>query len=200
MSVEPTRPLRRDDKEALLGQRGLVVWIYGLSGAGKTTLSHALERSLHAAGKLTVLIDGDIIRSGLSQDLGFSVADREENIRRVAEVARLLVSSGVVVICALITPTKAMRALARKIIGADDFMEVYLRCSFSECQRRDVKGLYAQADDGQLKQFTGLDSVFEEPDPAANECLVIHTETQAQSDSMAQLYEKVSARLAGARA
>ena len=138
------RVLGRADKEAKLKQRGRVIWLYGLSGSGKSTLAIALERRLYAEGFTTHLLDGDNVRSGLNRDLGFTDADRAENIRRIAEVAKLFVQAGVVVIAAFITPQRAHRQLARTIIGADDFSEVYVAASFDTCAARDPKGLYAK--------------------------------------------------------
>lgn len=165
----------RAARETLLGQRGLVVWLYGLSGAGKTTLATALTRLLHAEGRYTVLLDGDILRTGLNQGLGFSATDRTENIRRAAEVARLFARTGAIVICAFITPAQAMRTLARQIVGDPDFLEVHLACSFAECERRDVKGLYAKARAGGVPLFTGRDSAFESPEQPD---VVLDTENQ----------------------
>ena len=142
-NIHPTfgQLLGRESKETLLKQRGTVVWLYGLSGSGKSTLANALERRLHDEGIFTQLLDGDNIRSGLNSDLGFSDEDLRENIRRVAEVAKLFASASVVTIAAFICPRAELRVLARDIIGAKDFFEVYLECSFKTCEARDVKGL-----------------------------------------------------------
>jgi adenylylsulfate kinase len=153
----------RAEKEALLGQSGQVLWFYGLSGSGKSTLAEALDRELHAAGRLTKVLDGDNVRTGLNGNLGFSDDDRAENIRRVAEVAKLMADAGVIVLASFITPTRALRAQAREIIGAEDLTLIYTRASFETCQSRDPKGLYAKVATGQVKQFTGKDSGFEEP-------------------------------------
>lgn len=169
------RMLKRADKERLLGQRGLVVWMYGLSGSGKSTLANAVERRLHGHGLLTQVLDGDNIRSGLNANLGFSDADREENIRRIAEVAKLYLNSGIVTFCSFICPRRALRQMARDIIGAEDFIEVYVKASFETCARRDVKSLYAKAAAGQVNQFTGKDSGFEEP-VVGEADLVLNTE------------------------
>lgn len=158
------RMLARGDKEALLRQRGIVLWLYGLSGSGKSTLANALERRLHREGFCTNILDGDNIRTGLNSDLGFSDDDRTENIRRIAEVAKLFLNAGIVTITAFITPGEALRQTARDIVGVDDFVEVFVKCSFQKCAERDTKGLYAKALSGKLKNFTGRDSNFEEPD------------------------------------
>ncbi len=186
--------LGRSAKERLLGQRGCVVWLYGISGSGKSTLANLLERHLHEQGKLTKLLDGDNVRTGLNSGLGFSDDDRRENIRRVGEVARLFVSAGVITICSFITPAKSLRSLARQIIGEDDFLEVYVKCSFEKCAERDVKGLYAKARDGGVKHFTGKDSAFEEPNEAD---LIIDTEAEPEAESLAKLIALVESRIVG---
>jgi adenylylsulfate kinase len=200
MDIHPVfdRLLQRSDKEALLGQRGLVVWLYGLSGSGKSTLAAALERELHAAGRLTRVLDGDNLRTGLNRDLGFSDADRAENIRRTAEVARLFADSGVIVIASFICPTRALRQLAREIIGAADFLEVYVHASYTACARRDPKGLYAKAGAGQVSQFTGRDSAFEEP-ALEDGCLRIDTEAGDPATCADQLHGAVRRALAARR-
>jgi len=192
--LHPTfeKMLPREAKEALLGQRGLVIWLYGLSGSGKSTLSHHLERKLHDEGRFVKLLDGDNVRTGLNHNLGFSDEDREENIRRVAEVAKLFSDSGVVTIASFITPNNELRANARKIIGDHDLLEVYVKASFETCAERDVKGLYAKAKAGEVKQFTGKDSAFEEPDQAD---LVIDTEAETEEESMENLYNAIAERI-----
>ena len=180
--------LDREVKEALLQQRGKVVWLYGLSGSGKSTLAHALERRLHQEGRFTQILDGDNIRSGLNNNLGFSDDDRQENIRRIAEVAKLFCNAGVATIASFITPKNNLRALAREIIGADDFFEIFVKCSFETCEQRDVKGLYAKAKAGEIKHFTGRDSSFEEPDHAD---LVIDTDAEDANASLDRLYNAV---------
>jgi adenylylsulfate kinase len=157
------RMLGRHDKEVLLRQRGVVLWLYGLSGSGKSTIANALERALHTAGRFTQILDGDNMRSGLNGDLGFSMEDRAENVRRVAEVAKLFAHSGVITIVSLICPLRALRLSARTIVGATDFCEVYVHAPFEVCQQRDPKGLYAKVQAGQVARFTGKDSGFEPP-------------------------------------
>lgn len=149
-------------KNSVGGPKG-VFWLYGLSGAGKTTLSMAAAQSLRAAGQATVLLDGDQLRSGLCQDLGFTTEDRKENIRRTAELAKMLCEQGFFVLVALMTPQQHMRELARTIVGEADFKEVYLQCDFATCARRDPKGLYARAATGKIRYFVGRDLAFEEP-------------------------------------
>lgn len=157
------RFLTREDKESLLNQKGLVVWCYGLSGSGKSTIANAVERKLHEAGKLTVILDGDNLRTGVNSNLGFTDEDRQENVRRTAEIAKLFASQGIITFVSVITPKKEFRAAAKETIGGD-FLEVYVRASFEKCMERDVKGLYAKANAGQVKNFTGKDSGFEEPE------------------------------------
>lgn len=189
------RVLGRGEKEARLKQRGRVIWLYGLSGSGKSTLAVALERRLHAEGVTTHLLDGDNVRIGLNRDLGFGDADRSENIRRIAEVSKLFVQAGVVVIASFITPLRAHRELARSILGAADFTEVYVKASFETCAARDPKGLYAKARAGGVKQFTGKDSGFEEPAADAADVLVIDTEAGSPESSLASLHAAVAPRI-----
>ena len=165
------RFLERGDKERLLGQRGGVFWLYGLSGAGKSTVANAAERVLNEEGRFTVILDGDNLRAGLNANLGFSDDDRRENVRRNAEVAKLFASQGVITIVSVITPRRELRTLAREIIG-EDFAEVFVKADFETCAERDPKGLYAKVAAGEVKQFTGRDSGFEEPENAE---LVIDT-------------------------
>ena len=158
------RLLQRADKEALLGQRGCVVWMTGLSGSGKSTIAIGLERRLHGEGIFTQVLDGDNVRTGINNNLGFSEADRTENIRRIAEVAKLFSGTGVVTICCFVSPTLAIREQAKAIIGAEDFIEVFVDTPLEECERRDVKGLYAKARAGEVKDFTGISAPFEAPE------------------------------------
>ena len=158
------RMMSRDDKEQLLRQRGMMLWFTGLSGSGKSTVAIALERELHSRGLLCRTLDGDNIRSGINRNLGFSAADRMENIRRIAEVGKLFVDTGIVTIAAFISPDNAMRAMAADIIGNDDFLEVWVSTPLQECERRDVKGLYAKARRGEIKNFTGISAPFEAPE------------------------------------
>ena len=155
--------LQKADKEKLLGQKGIVLWMCGLSGSGKSTVAKALESDLYERGLLSKLLDGDNLRTGVNSNLGFSDADRLENIRRAAEVAKLFMENGEIVICSLISPTVEIRELAKSIIGAENFFEVYINASFDECAKRDVKGLYKKALNGEIANFTGLDAPFEEP-------------------------------------
>ncbi len=155
--------LQRKNKEKLLKQKGVVIWLTGLSGSGKTTLAIALEKELFKKGILTQILDGDEVRKKINNDLGFSEKDRTENIRRIAEVAKLFLNCGVITICCFVSPTIAMRSVAKKIIGEGDFVEVFVKCPLKICEQRDVKGLYAKARNGEIKNFTGIDSPFENP-------------------------------------
>ncbi len=157
------RLLQRSDKEALLGQHGCAVWMTGLSGSGKSTVAIELERMLHGAGRYVVVLDGDNVRAGINRNLGFSEADRTENIRRVAEVAKLFVQNGAIVVCTFVSPMAAMRQQAKEIIGPADFVEVFIDTPLEECERRDVKGLYAKARAGEIPGFTGISAPFEAP-------------------------------------
>lgn len=150
-------------RQVLNGHGSAVIWLTGLSGAGKSTIANLLERRLHAAGIRTYVLDGDNVRHGLNRDLGFSAADRAENIRRVAEVARLMVDAGIVVIAAFISPFRAERALARSLFEPHEFHEVHVRVPLHVAEERDPKGLYRKARTGLLKDFTGIDSPYEEP-------------------------------------
>ena len=157
----------REEKERLLGQRGITLWFTGLSGSGKSTVAIALEKKLSSEGILCRIIDGDNVRCGLNAGLGFSPQDRKENIRRIAEVCKLFTQTGIVTLATFISPTREIRGMARDIIGEEDFMEVFIATPLEECEKRDVKGLYARARKGEIKEFTGISSPFEEPeDPA----------------------------------
>jgi adenylylsulfate kinase len=172
---ETRRFLDRAAKEDLLRQKGVVLWLYGLSGSGKSTIANEVERVLHGEGRMTVILDGDNLRTGLNSNLGFSDEDRTENVRRVAETAKLLAGQGVIVLVSVITPLRRHRAAAREIIGPD-FHEIYVKADFETCAERDPKGLYAKAKEGKIGQFTGKDSGFEEPEDPA-----LLLDTQARS-------------------
>ena len=186
--------LQRKDREALLKQKGIMIWFTGLSGSGKSTLAIALERELYKQGILCRILDGDNIRSGINNNLGFSEADRTENIRRIAEVSKLFVDCGIVTIAAFISPTHAIRRMASEIIGEDDFLEVYVSTPNEESERRDVKGLYAKARRGEIKEFTGISSPFEAPE---HPFISIDTSRQSLADSVKVLLEAVSPKITG---
>ncbi len=186
------RTLNRSQKENLLEQRAVVIWMVGLSGSGKSTLATALENELHQRGFLTQLLDGDNLRSGINNNLGFTEADREENIRRAAEVAKLFLQCGVITLCSFISPTEAIRQAAQHIIGEADLMEVYVECPVEICEKRDVKGLYAKARRGEIKNFTGLDAPFE---PPADPALVLPTHLKSLETCSEILTEAVLKRI-----
>lgn len=181
---ETHRFLKRDDKERLLGQCGGVFWMVGLSGSGKSTVANAAERLLHDQGRMTVILDGDNLRTGLNSNLGFSDDDRRENIRRTAHVAGLFAGQGVIVFVSLITPKQEFRDMARGIVGDADYREIYVRAPFEICAERDPKGLYKKAAAGGISNFTGRDSSFEEPESAN---LVLDTSTVSVENCAARL-------------
>jgi len=180
--------LPRSAKENLLGQKGMILWLTGLSGSGKSTIAKKTEILLHAKGLHTKLLDGDNFRSGLNSDLGFSAIDRKENIRRVAEVAKMFLDNGLIVICTFISPTREIREMCKRIIGENDFFEVAVFCPLEECEKRDVKGLYAKARSGEIHDFTGIHQEYEEP---LNPHVLLNTERQPAVDSAGFLAEFV---------
>jgi len=155
--------LKKSDKEKLLKQKALTIWMTGLSGSGKSTIAKGIERILHNEGYLTQTLDGDNVRSGINNNLTFSLKDRKENIRRIAEISKLFVNCGIITINCFVSPTIEMRDTAKKIIGEKNFLEVYINASLEECIKRDTKGLYSKAKIGQIKNFTGIDSPYEAP-------------------------------------
>ena len=186
------RMLTRQDKESLLRQHGVMVWFTGLSGSGKSTIAIALERELHKRGLLCRILDGDNIRSGINNNLGFSDADRVENIRRIAEVSKLFIDTGIVTIAAFISPNNDVREMAANIIGKEDFLEIYVSTPLEECERRDVKGLYAKARRGEIKNFTGISAPFEAP---VHPALTLDTSLLSLEESVNRLLELVLPRI-----
>jgi len=180
--------LSREERENKLRQRAKVVWLLGLSGSGKSTLAMALENRLFVEGFVTTHLDGDNVRDGLNRGLGFSDSDREENNRRVAEVSKLFLQSGIICLNSFITPKESLRKLVRGIIGAEDLLEIYVECSFETCRKRDVKGIYKKAEKGLVPNFTGRESGFE---PPAQPHLVLNTETTPLEQSLETLYSFV---------
>lgn len=178
------RMLTREDKENLLGQRGVMLWFTGLSGSGKSTIAIALERELHKRGLLCRILDGDNIRSGINSNLGFSADDRRENIRRIAEVGKLFVDTGVITLAAFISPTAELREMAAGIIGHRDFKEIYVSTPLATCEERDVKGLYARARRGEVENFTGITAPFEAP---ASPALALDTSRLSLDESVGRL-------------
>ena len=168
-------PVGRNEKEKRLNQHAKVIWMTGLSGSGKTTIALGLEKELFDRGFLVQLLDGDLVRSGINNNLRFSVEDRTENIRRIAEISKLFIQCGIITINCFISPTNTIRAMAKQIIGDEDFMEVYMNSSLDVCEARDTKGLYARARRGEIKEFTGIDSPFEVPE---------HPDLELKTDEM----------------
>lgn len=180
--------LTKKDKEQLLNQKGLVIWMTGLSGSGKSTIAKHFEDKLYKNQIYSIILDGDNIRSGINNNLGFSADDRLENIRRVAEIAKLFCENGVVTICCFISPTIEIREMAKSIIGEDNFFEIFINASFDECANRDVKGLYEKALSGKIKNFTGLDAPFDLPE---NPFLVLDTLNETEIDSTDKLFNSI---------
>lgn len=186
------RMLARADKEELLKQHGVMVWFTGLSGSGKSTVAIALERELHKRGLLCRILDGDNIRSGINNNLGFSEEDRVENIRRIAEVSKLFIDTGIITIAAFISPNNDIREMAADIIGKDDFIEVYVNTPLAVCEERDVKGLYKKARKGEIKNFTGISAPFEAP---LNPVLELDTSVLSLEESVNKLLEVILPRI-----
>ena len=184
--------LTRSDKESLLKQRGCMVWFTGLSGSGKSTVAIALERELQKRGILCRILDGDNIRFGINSNLGFSEEDRIENIRRIAEIGKLFVDTGIVTIAAFISPNNMLREMASKIICQDDFIEVFVSTPLEECERRDVKGLYAKARRGEIENFTGISAPFEAPE---NPAISLDTSKLSVEQSVNRLLDLILPRI-----
>ena len=182
------RLLSRQERENRLQQKAKVLWFTGLSGSGKSTIAQALERQLFEAGFFPQVLDGDNIRMGINNNLGFSLEDRQENIRRIAEVAKLYAESGLIVLCSFISPTIKIRQLAKDIIGEDDFLEIFIDTPLEVCESRDVKGLYAKARKGEIKGFTGIDSPYETPEQAF---LNVHTTNQSVKSVVDIIFDKI---------
>lgn len=184
--------LTRADKEELLHQHSVMIWFTGLSGSGKSTIAIALERELQKRGLLCRILDGDNIRSGINNNLGFSEEDRVENIRRIAEIGKLFVDTGIITIAAFISPNNDIREMAANIIGKENFLEIFVSTPIEECERRDVKGLYAKARRGEIKNFTGISAPFEAP---ANPALSIDTSKLSVEESVNKLLELILPRI-----
>ncbi|MGM0442363.1 MAG: adenylyl-sulfate kinase [Elusimicrobiota bacterium] len=172
--------LNKKNREELLGQKGVILWFTGLSGSGKSTLARAVEAKLYEYGALSYVLDGDNIRHGLNSDLGFSARDRTENIRRIGEVARLFADAGIITLAAFISPYRKDRKRIRKLVGEEEFIEIYVKVSLEEAQKRDPKGLYKKARKGKIEDFTGISAPYEEPkDPK----MVVDTNKEEIEDS-----------------
>lgn len=177
-----------EDRCKLLEQKGQVLWFTGLSGSGKSTVAVELEKALINRGKLTYRLDGDNVRHGLNSDLGFSDQDRDENIRRIGEVSKLFKDAGVITLVSFISPFRKLRDFAKKIVGDDSFAEIYVKCSLDECKKRDPKGLYKKAEAGEIKNFTGISSAYEEPE---NPRLVIDTTDISVEEAVEQILQAI---------
>jgi adenylylsulfate kinase len=186
------RMLQRGDKENFLQQRGCVIWMTGLSGSGKSTIALALEKQLHASGRFTTVLDGDNVRTGINNNLGFSETDRTENIRRIAEVSKLFAQQGIITICCFVSPTIAIRDLAKGIIGGSDFVEVFVDTPLEVCEARDVKGLYAKARKGEVKDFTGISAPFEPPTAPDIRLL---TADRSETETVSELFHFIAPRV-----
>lgn len=179
-------------KKSGIQQRGIAIWFTGLSGAGKSTLSEALQTRLLEEGYHTKLLDGDFLRNGINKDLGFTDEDRLENIRRAAEIAKLFVENNTVTLCSFITPSEKMRSIARSIIGPSNYLEIFVKCSLVECEKRDLKGLYKKARAGSILNFTGLTSSFEEPQQSD---FIIDTEAKSINACLKEIYNFIKAEI-----
>jgi adenylylsulfate kinase len=184
--------IQREDKEKRLGQKAVVVWFTGLSGAGKTTIAKILEEELFARNFMVQILDGDNIRSGINNNLSFSDEDRKENIRRIAEVSKLFLNCGIIAINSFISPTHEVRQIARDIIGKENFIEVFINAPLEVCEERDVKGLYARARKGEIKDFTGIGSPFEVPGESD---LEIRTDQLSIEESVKKLMDFLMPRI-----
>ena len=185
---------KKKTEEKRLGQKAKVLWLTGLSGSGKSTIAQGLERKLYNEGFFPQVLDGDNIRTGINSNLGFSIDDRNENIRRIAEVAKLYLNSGIISICSFISPTIYARTFAKEIVGKNDFLEIFINTPLDVCEARDVKGLYKKARKGEIKNFTGIDSPYEAP---KNPDLEIKTENQTVEESVEAIFEFIYPSISG---
>ena len=190
--IRHTHPIGKSDRLKNNGHQAKVIWLVGLSGSGKSTLAGNIEAILHQKGYKTYLLDGDNVRLGLNNDLGFSSKDRTENIRRIAEVARLFNEAGIIVLSAFISPLESDRNQARELIGIENFIEIFVHCPLHICEKRDVKGLYAKARKGLIPNFTGIDAPFESPKQPD---LTISTEAEAPAASLKKLLNFIEPKL-----
>ena len=184
--------INKEDRNKLAGNRSFVIWFTGLSGSGKSTLANFLEQKLYENGIQTYILDGDNIRFGLNKDLDFSDEGRKENIRRIGEVAKLMTDAGIVVLTAFISPFREDRKTVRQLLDKNDFIEIYVKCDLNVCEERDVKGLYSKARAGEIKDFTGIDSPYEEPE---NPEFVIDTTENSIEESVDRIYTYLESRL-----
>ena len=184
--------ISKEKKEKLLNQKGKVVWLTGLSGSGKTTIALQLEKELYKLGFLVQILDGDNIRAGINNNLSFSESDRTENIRRIAEVSKLFLNCGIITINCFVSPTIKMRQIAEKIIGKENYYEIFINADLETCEKRDVKGLYKKARNGEIKNFTGIDSEYEKPN---NPSLEVNTSKLSINQSIDIILKNVLPQL-----
>ena len=181
----------KQEREKLLNQKGIVIWLTGLSGSGKSTIANEVAYTLHKKGKLTYVLDGDNIRHGLNKNLGFSPEDRKENIRRISEVANLFADAGVVAITAFISPYRVDRNFCRELVGKERFIEIFVKASLATCEKRDPKGMYKKARDGIIKEFTGIDAPYEEPEKPE---LILDTDKETVEESVQRVVDTLTKR------
>ncbi|OFX26597.1 MAG: adenylyl-sulfate kinase [Bacteroidetes bacterium GWA2_31_9b] len=184
--------LKRSDKEELLHQHSIVIWFTGLSGSGKSTIAKALELELHSRGYISKVLDGDNVRTGINNNLGFSEDDRKENIRRIAEVSKLFMECGIILINCFISPTHNIRNQVKEIVGAENYFEIYVSTSLETCEKRDTKGIYAKARKGLIKEFTGISAPYEAP---VNPDIEIKTEEHSIDDEVQIILNKLLPRI-----
>ena len=184
--------ISKEKKEKLLNQKGKVVWLTGLSGSGKTTIALQLEKELYKLGFLVQILDGDNIRAGINNNLSFSEGDRTENIRRIAEVSKLFLNCGIITINCFVSPTIKMRQIAKKIIGKENYYEIFIDADLETCEKRDVKGLYKKARNGEIKNFTGINSQYEKPN---NPSLEVNTSQLSIEESIEVILKNVLPQL-----
>lgn len=180
--------LKRSDKEELLNQHSIVIWFTGLSGSGKSTIAKVLELDLHNRGFVSKVLDGDNVRTGINNNLGFSDEDRKENIRRIAEVSKLFLESGIILINCFISPTHIIRDQVKDIVGNENYFEIYVNTSLETCEKRDTKGIYAKARQGLIKEFTGISAPYEAP---LNPDIEIKTEEQSIEEAVQKILDKL---------
>tara|TARA_A100001388_G_scaffold273917_1_gene256592 strand:+ start:1832 stop:2437 length:606 start_codon:yes stop_codon:yes gene_type:complete len=184
--------ISRKDREVLRKHNSILIWFTGLSGSGKSTLANLIEQELYSLKLSTFVLDGDNIRHGLNKDLSFSSTDRSENIRRISEVAKLLTEAGVITIAAFVSPLREDRNMIKHIVGSDNFIEIYVNASLAECEKRDTKGLYKKAREGEIKNMTGISSPYEAPE---NPDLEINTNKETVEESIQKVKKLVISRL-----
>lgn len=190
--IKQNYELNRKDKEKLISQHSILLWFTGLSGSGKSTIANELASLLHQNGVLSYTLDGDNVRLGINSDLGFSSEDRSENLRRIGEVAKLFIDAGVVCLAAFVSPEQKQRDLVKSIVGAEDYLEIFVDTPLHICEERDVKGLYKKARKGEIKNFTGISAPYDKP---SNSDIIIHTEGKTPKDCALEIYELIAERL-----